>query len=186
MQCFDILDISLSRLIKSHSELVSNKGKYVRWKIDPRDILQDDVYSLLCKYGEPAVLIAQLPEKFSGGLHSDKDGVNTNFNHNPALNMLLSGSHSMQWFDIKTPGTNVPLPGVKRYTTQWKSSNGESPIAEWTTGDVVLVRTDIPHQVHNTGTVPRTTLSIRWTGTHIDWEEFKEWARTVFIPALTN
>lgn len=186
MENFRLLDIPLSRLIKDPTELIANKGRYYRWKIDPADILKDDVYALMQKFGNTAALVAQLPIGFSGTLHSDKDMLNDNFNHNPALNMLLSGTHSMQWFNMDNPGIAVPLYGVNRSTTQWKTINGGTIIDEWTTGDVVTVRTDIPHQVHNKGRTPRTTLSLRWTSKEITWEEFNEWAFNELIPALKN
>ena len=186
MENFRLLDIPLSRLIKDPRELVANKGRYYRWHIDPADILKDDVYDLMQKFGKPAALVAQLPVGFSGNLHTDKDMLNDNFNHNPALNMLLSGTHSMQWFKMDIPGIAVPLQGVNRSTTQWKTVNGGTVIDEWTTGEVVIVRTDIPHQVHNKGSIPRTTLSLRWTSKEITWEEFNEWAFNELVPALKN
>ena len=193
MENFKLLDISLSSILKDYSNLIVDKKKYDRWPVKPHLVIQDDIFDLFSKWGTPKILIAQLPVNSGGMLHSDRDQINlNNHHHNPAINMLLSGTHIMNWYEMDIPGEialmgktagTIVIPGVTHSTTLWRNELGRV-IDTWTTGDVAAVRTDVPHKVFNTGNTPRTTLSIRWYEYEISWEEFLDWAINDLTPAI--
>jgi hypothetical protein len=140
---------------------------------DPKLYLHDEIYHKLSELGTLYSLVfSMIPGVDKGSIHTDLD-AKTLEPYWPSLNIVIDGQGVMRWFNPSIPGVVIRNSNAGVYYKAWFKNYGE-PIDEWNGGKVVLVRTDIPHQVWNFDNDLRRIVSIRWDKKR-SWEETIEW-----------
>lgn len=140
---------------------------------DPKLYLHDTVYHKLSELGSLYSLVFSMqPGADKKSIHIDLD-AKTQTPYWPSLNILINGQGIMRWFNPTKPGYVLKNSSVGVFYKAWFHDYGDI-VDEWSVGKVVLVRTDIPHQVWNFDNDFRRIVSIRWS-TKKSWEETIDW-----------
>jgi hypothetical protein len=169
-----LLNLPTSYFIKDFDvipKLPKNKDFHV-CSCDPKLYLHDNIYEKLSELGTLYSLVfSMLPGADKKSIHIDLD-AKTLEPFWPSFNIVIDGQGIMRWFNPIDPGVILKNhTGV--FYKAWFKNYGE-PIDEWTSGKVVLVRTDIPHQAWNFDNDIRRIVAIRWSNKK-SWEETIEW-----------
>ena len=180
---FKTLDVPLERLIKKDAKLYRMPADQLcsARAFDPKELLKEDVYSLLSELGHLAgLLFEQRPGAEKDNIHIDYDKVSKR-PFWPCLNLILEGQGVLRWHRPVGPG-ELRTAGGNIYMAWNKECYGQI-IDEWSSGKVALVRTDIPHNAFNFDKETRLSISIRWSKRYT-WNETLAWFNKVFLERI--
>lgn len=162
------------------NSLISSKRSMTMAQSDRA--LKPDLYDYLKPYGvrDRLMLFFQPPHDLDPRIHTDY--ISKEETHFYSFNILCRGQGTMIWYERPEQGSEMlaHANSPNHIFYEVYPNLDLKKIAEWNSGKVALVRTDIPHGVINDSNELRVCLSVRIN--NFGWEKAKE----IFSTYLKN